>query len=137
MPDKVFIDTNILIYAYSIDEPKKLNLARNILLSHETILSTQTINEFANVTIRKKMLNRLQLAETIDELFCLFTIQSIDQKTIQKALAISDKYHYSYFDSLMLASALEAECSILYSEDMHHDHLLEKKLTIVNPFAKQ
>ncbi len=134
MPDKVFIDSNIIIYAYSVDEPKKLEIARDILLSNETILSTQTINEFVSVTTRKRMLNNAQIAEIIDDLFLLFSIHPVDQKIIQKALTLTEKYRYSYFDSLMVASALAADCSILYSEDMHHSHVIEKKLKIINPF---
>lgn len=136
MRDKVFIDSNIIIYAYSIDEPKKMAIARDILLTHEAVLSTQTINEFVNITTRKKMLNNIQILEVIDDLFSVFTIVLIDQRVIQKALALANKHHYSYFDSLMLASALQAECSILYSEDMHHNQVLEKKLQIINPFQK-
>lgn len=136
MPDKVFIDSNIIIYAYSLDEPKKMAIARDILLAHETILSTQTINEFVNITTRKKMLNNIQVSEVIDDLFSLFTIVLIDRRVIQKALALANKHRYSYFDSLMLSSALQAECSILYSEDMHHSQVLEKKLQIINPFQK-
>ena len=121
-------------YAYSVDEPKKLAIARDILDAHETIvMSTQTINEFVNVTTRKKVLSKAQAAKIVDELFSLFLIEVIDHKVIQRALALSEELHYSYFDSLMIASALEAECSILYSEDMHHDHTIEKKLKIVNP----
>ena len=96
-------------------------------------MSTQTINEFVNVTTRKKVLSKAQAAKIVDELFSLFLIEVIDHKVIQRALALSEELHYSYFDSLMIASALEAECSILYSEDMHHDHTIEKKLKIVNP----
>ena len=132
----MFIDSNIIIYAYSIDEPKKMAIARDIMLSHETVLSTQTINEFVNITTRKKMLNTTEVSEVIEDLFYLFTIVLIDQHVIQKALAIANKYRYSYFDSLMLASALHSECPILYSEDMHHNQVLEKKLQIINPFQK-
>lgn len=136
MPDKVFIDSNIIIYAYSVDEPQKLAIARNLLLSYDAILSIQTINEFINVTRRKKLLTNKQLSPIIDDLFSLFTIKPIDQKIIQQALLFVEKYQYSYFDSLMISAALEADCSVLYSEDMHHDHLIEKKLKIINPFAK-
>lgn len=136
MLDRVFIDSNIIIYAYSIDEPKKMEIARDILLSNETIMSTQTINEFINVTARKKFLNNKEITTIIDRLFNLFTIVLIDQEIIEKAFAITCKHRYSYFDSLMLASALQAECSILYSEDMHHNQVLEKKLKIINPFQK-
>jgi predicted nucleic acid-binding protein len=90
MPDKVFIDSNIIIYAYSVDELKKQAIARELLNTHETILiSTQTINEFVNVTTRKKMLSNGQIAEIIDELFLVFSVEIIDQNIIKKALNIA------------------------------------------------
>lgn len=135
MPDKVFLDSNILIYAYSIDEPKKQKMVQDLLNKHEIIIiSTQTINEFINVTVKKKMLNNAQVASVVNELFSVFVIELINQDTIKKALELVDKYHYSYFDSLMLSSAIVSSCATLYSEDMHHEHIVEGKLKIVNPF---
>ncbi|MFZ1344751.1 hypothetical protein [Thiothrix eikelboomii] len=56
-------------------------------------------------------------------------------QTIEQALVLGERYGYSYFDSLMLASALEQGCSILYSEDMQHGQILEGGLRIIDPFA--
>ncbi len=135
MPDKVFIDSNILIYAYSVDEPKKQKIVNTILNEHEVIIiSTQTINEFVNVTTKKKMLDTIQVSAVVNELFLQFLVVTIDQTIIQKALLLADKYRYSYFDCLMLASALIGNCSIIYSEDMHHLHMVENTLEIINPF---
>jgi predicted nucleic acid-binding protein len=135
MPDKVFLDSNIIIYAYSIDEPKKQAIVKNLLSAHETILiSTQTINEFVTVTTRKKILNYVQASAAVKELFLELSVETIDQSVIQNAITLAEKYRYSYFDSLMVASALAADCSILYSQDMHHDQVIEKKLKIINPF---
>jgi predicted nucleic acid-binding protein len=53
---------------------------------------------------------------------------------ILKSWEIREKHKYSIWDSLIIASALENGCKILYSEDMHHNHLIEKKLRIINPF---
>ncbi|MBC8485458.1 MAG: hypothetical protein H8D45_05400 [Bacteroidetes bacterium] len=47
---------------------------------------------------------------------------------------LKEKYHYSVYDSLILASAIEADCTILFSEDLHHNQLIENKLRIINPF---
>jgi len=136
MPDKVFFDSNIIIYAYSVDEPKKQTLVKALLNAHEEILiSTQTINELINVTMRKKMLDALQVSAVVNELFLVCSVEVIDQNVIQKSLALVKKYRYSYFDSLMLASALSAGCSILYSEDMHNQQIIEGKLKIINPFG--
>lgn len=136
MLDNVFIDSNIIIYAYSIDEPTKRDIVNNLLNSHEKLfISTQTVNEFINVILRKKMLSKQELPNIIDTLFSVFSVASINQDTIQKAINISNEHHYSYFDSLMIASALENSCSILYSEDMHHEHTIDK-VKIINPFLK-
>jgi predicted nucleic acid-binding protein len=59
-------------------------------------------------------------------------INNID--TINSALNIHFKYHFSYYDSLIIASALQNECSILYSEDLNHNQKIENVLTIINPF---
>ena len=135
MIDRVFIDSNILIYAYSIDEPSKRKIAENLFEKHEIIIiSTQTINEFINVTTRKKMLDHSMISSVINEFFEVFLVETVDQKVIQKAITIADKHRYSYFDSLMISSALTSKCSILYSEDMHHFHELENRLKIINPF---
>lgn len=136
MPDRVFIDSNILIYVYSADEPIKQQRAEKLLMAHDTVfISTQTINEFVSVLLKKKMLSTPQVVLAINEFFKIFVIETIDQITIQKAIELVIKYRYSYFDSLMLASALMSNCSILYSEDMHHAHLIEKSLKIINPFS--
>ena len=54
-------------------------------------------------------------------------------ETSKKAIEIKHRYQYSYWDSLIIASALESNCSILYSEDMHHGQVIEGRLTIQNP----
>ena len=136
MHDKVFIDSNILIYAYSVDEPDKQNIVRKLFYNHHTvIISTQTVNEFVNVTTRKKMLTNKTASLIVSELFKVFLVQAIDQKIIQKAILLAEKHRYSYFDCLMLASALSSGCSVLYSEDMHHSHAVEGSLKIIIPFA--
>jgi predicted nucleic acid-binding protein len=83
---------------------------------------------------RPSMLDSKEISLLIDEFFKVFTVKTITQQTIQNALSLRDKYHYSYFDCLMLSSALLSDCSILYSEDMHHSHTLENTLKIIDPF---
>lgn len=135
MKDKIFIDSNILIYAYSIDELSKKSTVEDLLNAHETvIISTQTINEFINVMTKKKKLDYKQIALVVRELFSVFLVQSVDSEIIQKAIDIALKHHYSYFDSLIISAAIASDCSILYSEDMHHNHIIEDRLKIVNPF---
>ena len=135
MNGKVFFDSNILIYAYSSDDAFKQDCVQKLSDSHDAIIiSTQVIHEFINVMTKKKKLNYSQVTLAIDEMYKNFTVEIIDQTTIKKAIAIATRYSYSYFDSLMVSAALISNCSILYSEDMHNQHVIEN-MTITNPFT--
>jgi len=61
-------------------------------------------------------------------------ITPLEQSTLDLAKNIIDKYNYQIFDSIIIASALEANCGILYSEDMQHGMKIDRKLSIINPF---
>ncbi|MBS1524234.1 MAG: hypothetical protein JST19_01215 [Bacteroidetes bacterium] len=58
-----------------------------------------------------------------------------NELSISEACKIAEKYGYSFYDSLIISAALSSNCGILYSEDMTHNHLIEKKLRIINPFV--
>jgi len=135
MPDKVFIDTNVLIYAYSEDEPDKRQRVIDCVRSGEAWISTQVLNETINVLKRKFSLSYSQIREAVQELSEGFPIVLVSVNTIEMALNLAERYQYSYFDSLILASALEARCQILYSEDLHDGQRIENQLTIINPFS--
>ena len=135
MPDKVFIDTNVLIYGYSEDEPNKRQQAIDCVLSAEAWISTQVLNETINVLKRKFSLSYSQIREAVQEISKGFPIVLVSVNTIEMALNLAERYQYSYFDSLILASALEAGCQILYSEDLQDGQRIENQLTIVNPFG--
>jgi predicted nucleic acid-binding protein len=132
--EKSFLDTNILIYAYSVTEPEKKEKALQILGSPSIFISTQVINEFIWVMNKKYTVDFSQLSLIVQSFFELYNVASITQKTIHKAINLSQTLKYSYWDSLMLSSALESECNIFYSEDVQHSRIIEEKLRIVNPF---
>lgn len=134
MPDKAFIDSNIIIYLYSEDEPDKRERCQQLVRTHKSIISTQVINEVSNVLYRKMNLTVSELRAVVDELFRAFTVTVLTQDSIKLALSMLERYGYSYWDSMIIASALEKACSILYSEDMQHKQRIEGKLQIVNPF---
>ena len=132
----VFIDTNVLIYAYSSDEVEKNAAVTKLIAEQQKIvISTQVINEFINVMRKKRAVPIENLQRVIGELASIFTISLVTIETINHALAISQNFKYSYFDSLIIASAIQNSCSVLYSEDMHHKHMVSKELVILNPFA--
>ena len=135
MPDKVFIDTNVLIYGYSEDEPDKRQRVIDCVRSGEAWISTQVLNETINVLKRKFSLSYSQIRDAVQEVSKGFPIILVSVNTIEMALNLAERYQYSYFDSLILASALEAGCQILYSEDLQDGQRIENQLMIVNPFS--
>ena len=135
MPDQVFIDTNVLIYGYSEDEPDKRQRAIDCVRSGEAWISTQVLNETINVLKRKFSLSYSQIRDAVQEVSKGFPIILVSVNTIEMALNLAERYQYSYFDSLILASALEAGCQILYSEDLQDGQRIENQLMIVNPFG--
>ena len=101
-----------------------------------SFISNQVINEFI-VVASQKIENPIPLSRIRKNLEFLRTslnIHTIDFETSLKAINIKLKYNFSFWDSLIIASALENNCSILYSEDMQHGQVIEDNLKIINPF---
>ena len=134
MNDSVFLDTNILIYLYSEDEPAKQSVAVGIFDRFGCVISTQVINEFCAVCLRKLKMPADEVHRAIDEITDNCELCYIDTGVIKKALSLHNKYGYTYYDCLVLASAVLNDCRCLYSEDMQHNQFIEGKLKIINPF---
>jgi predicted nucleic acid-binding protein len=138
MTEKVFLDTNILLYADVNDGSEKF-LCASKLLKHdlrraEVFISTQVIGEFYVNSLRKGI--DCQIAQnTINEFIDDFTIVSITTSLVSKAFRILNRYQFSYWDSLIIAAALEGGCTVLYSEDLQDGQVIEKTLVVKNPFA--
>jgi predicted nucleic acid-binding protein len=134
MKGKVFVDTNLWVYLYS-DKPKA-DRVRSLLDKHfaELIISTQVLGELFNVLVKKGFKSKEKAQEIISDLVENFRVIEIDKSFVLKGIEISIEYGYSYWDSLIIASALENDCSTLFTEDMHHGQLIERKLKISDPF---
>jgi len=132
MNDKIFLDTNVLIYLYDRDVAKK-EIAKKLLGSHY-IISTQVLNEFSNTSLRKLHIPVDELKVILSVLIAHTQLVTFDDKTILQALEVKQRYGFSYYDSMILATALENNCTIVYSEDMHHGQMIFDQLRIVNPF---
>lgn len=133
MRDRVFIDTNILIYSYSNEEEKK-EKAVNLIKQNDSIISLQVLNEFVNVLKKKFGQIEKDILKAIEEIESSLIIWDFNIDLIKRAIILSERYLYSYFDCLIIASALDSGCSILYTEDMQHSQLIHNKLRILNPF---
>jgi predicted nucleic acid-binding protein len=134
MNDKYFVDTNVLIYCYTVTEPDKQLKARQIVAPGGRVLSTQVLQEMANTLRRKFKKEWLEINATLHEVSSQFLVHRNSTDTINKAISIADRYGYSFYDSLIIAAALETNCSILYSEDMQAGQVIAGVLTIRSPF---
>jgi predicted nucleic acid-binding protein len=131
---KVFVDTNLWIYSYSSDELKKHDRAREIIDQNNVVISTQVLNEFSNVLNKKFKSPWLAVEMAIAEITASSSVVLVTTDTIQAAIAIAERYNFSYYDSLIISSALENHCEYLYSEDLAHTQKIEASLYIINPF---
>lgn len=134
MSDKFFIDTNILVYFYTKTEKTKLDVLEKLLNNADLVVSTQVLNELSNVLLKKFNLSTDEITSLLQEVSRWCFVHTVDITTIIRALSIIKRYKISFFDGLMVAAALECNCKTMYSEDMHHDCLIEGSLRIVNPF---
>jgi predicted nucleic acid-binding protein len=130
---RAFLDSNILVYAFTTDHRA---IDARQLLQNSPIISVQSLNEFTNVARRKFGKDWKWLAEALATIrvFCP-SILSMTLKTHTEALRIAERYNFAVFDSLIIASALEGDCDILWSEDVQHGMVIDGRLRIVNPFA--
>ncbi len=132
MSDKAFVDTNIVVYA-SIEDPKTAR-AKSTLQSAQ-IISLQVLNEFANVARRRLKRSPDEIGKITLWLRQAFEIRPLSLQLHDAALVLCDRYGYTFYDSLIIATALEAGCKTLYSEDLQHKQLIDKRLRIINPFV--
>ena len=136
MRDKIFIDSNIILYSYSKTELDKNKIANNLIFSlDEMLISTQVVNEITNISYKKFKLDARSIEDVILEIDNNFKIVDFSLTTQIKAIKIKEKYEFQYYDSLILATALENSCTLLYSEDMQHKQIIENQLQIINPFT--
>lgn len=130
-----FLDSNVLIYAFTTD--RRAAKARQ-LLHARPVISVQSLNEFSNVARRKLRKDWKWLAETLTEVrFSCSSILPVTVGTHVSALQVAERYNYSMFDALIIASALEAGSDTLWSEDMHHGMVIDGRLHIANPFRTE
>ena len=134
MNGNFFIDTNILVYCYTDDEPGKKQKALEIVENTNSFISTQVLTELSNTLKRKFTLSWQDIELVLSEVASGFNVFINKPIIIEQACRIADKYQYTFYDSLIISAALACNCDTLYSEDMHDGQVIENVLTIVNPF---
>lgn len=134
MSDKVFLDTNIIIYAHTDHDVIKQGIAQAIMIKNDTFISTQVLQETANILKKKLKHPYTDISKVLADLIANTSVHVNSTASILKACEIAGQYGFSFYDSLIISAALEAGANILYSEDMQHSRLIENSLEIINPF---
>jgi predicted nucleic acid-binding protein len=133
MNDRPFFDANVFVYAIVQDDPRSDEAEK--LIAEGGTVSVQVLNEFAAVVRRKIRMPWDEVQFAIENITSLCPNPlPITLDTHEQALVIAGKYGYKIYDALVVASALEARCTILYSEDMQDGQVIDYRLKIRNPF---
>ena len=136
MKDKMFFDSNILVYSSLQDDKEKHDIVLNLwrqLEGNFIFVSTQVVNE-VYVSLLKHALTDKDIQNIVLKIIDVCNVSVITIDSIKSAWKLKKQYNLSYWDSLIVASAMENNCDILYSEDMQDRQTLEDKLKIINPF---
>ena len=135
MSGSIMLDSNVWIYAFMKGDDKRIIDATQLVEESENIiLTTQIINEVCHVLLRKYRATDKSIVNYIDYFYEEYPVVVIGEETIRLASTLRIDKQFSFWDSLIVASALENNCTILFSEDMQHGQMVEEKLLIQNPF---
>lgn len=139
MSGRFFLDSNIFVYSFDANISGKAKRASQLIRqaadTGKGIVSYQVVQEFFNVALRRfpRPMNTAEAEQYLITVFRpILAIQSSPGLYVE-ALRIAEKYRLSWYDSLIVAAALQGECSVLYSEDMQHHQKIEA-LRIEDPF---
>lgn len=127
-----FFDTNILLYLLSSDAAKA-DWAEGALAAGG-VISVQVLNECSAVARRTLGMTFDEVREVMAPVRAVCRVEPLTGQTHDLGLQVSERYGFSVYDSMIVAAALLAECSLLYSEDLQDGQVLEKRLTVRNPF---
>jgi predicted nucleic acid-binding protein len=129
---KAFFDTNVLVYAFLDTEKRETAQAA---LAQGGVISTQVLNEFSNVTFRKHGRGWQEVADAITVIRQHFPdVAPLTADTHARAMGLARNHMLSFYDALIVASAIENDCDRLYSEDLQSGQRFGK-LVVVNPFG--
>ena len=121
MTEKSFVDSNIWIYLFSDDDPVRKAKANEFIIgTRKKYVSWQIINETCSVLLHKKRKNETFIRFVVDYIYKSCEVVDFNASLLEAASDLRTRYSISFWDSLIVAAALEAECSTLASEDMQH-----------------
>jgi predicted nucleic acid-binding protein len=132
-----FVDTNIFIYAHDSSAGQKRDKARALIArlfeDGDGAISTQVLSEFYSIATKKLSMNS-QVAEAIVSDLRVWTLHRATHADIIAAIQLQRRYAISWWDALIVNSAIELGCRVLWSEDLSHGQQYGP-ITLRNPFA--
>ncbi|GHV96283.1 ribonuclease VapC [Spirochaetia bacterium] len=131
---RAFIDTNVFIYIQRTDDLLKKRLAEQVVNHFDCVASTQVLNEICNIFTKKYPTPRQDIALFLQDIKDNCAVCLVTEDTINAALMIHERWQYSYYDALIVASALAKDCAYLISEDLQDGQIIDGRLQIVNVF---
>ncbi len=138
--DRCFVDSNIWIYAVTQSEKvppdMRHDAARHLIESIEPYLSVQVINEVSINLIRKFKFSETHIQTLIRSFYQKHTVYPLDADILLRGSALRTRYRFSFWDSIIVSTALQHQCRTLYTEDMGDKLMVNDTLTIVNPFRE-
>ena len=133
MATPAFLDSSVLLYAVGADDVRRA--VAQSLIAQRPVVSAQVLAETAAVLRRKFLLERPAIEKILAEVLARVQCEPVAAEAVLSALRLGERLGYSHYDSQIVATAIAAGCTVLYSEDMQHGQLIDGTLTIVNPFA--
>ncbi|HXG68671.1 MAG TPA: PIN domain-containing protein [Blastocatellia bacterium] len=130
-----FIDTNVWLYAFiQSQDQNKSAIAKTIIQQSEIIVSAQVINEVCVNLIKKAHFDEPRIQQLIHSFYHKYSVAALEEAVLLTASDLRQKWQLSFWDSVIVSSALSGGATILYSEDMHSGLVIENRLRIINPF---
>jgi len=128
-----FLDTNILLYVLSSDLAKAERAAA--ILREGGTVSVQVLNEFAHVAHRKMEMSWGEVRSALETVRALVAVRPLTPEIHQHGITLAERHGFSLWDAMVVASAIEAGCDRLWSEDFQNGMEIDHRLTIANPFS--
>ena len=144
-PGACFFDTNVVVYAHDPSVPHKRAQARmamaQAMRADECVISTQVMQEFYNVVLRKRLMTPAQAVQVLAQL-AQHTVVCASAESVLRSIALQQRHRLSIWDALVVQAALDAHCAVLYSEDLQAGQGFEAtgagpELQVVNPFTTE
>jgi predicted nucleic acid-binding protein len=137
MSDKIFVDSNVWLYLFLQDDDEKYKRAEDFFMKRSInstfVITYQIINEVSNVLLKNKY-SENEIIESIEHMLKICTIQDFTKDIIFLSSSVREKHSISFWDSIIVGSALYSKCNIIISEDMQDGLIVNNTLLIKNIF---